>query len=93
MGIYFPDAGTLGFVVWLGAGISHSQGIPTDLFTTHKCGTICSTTATSQHHTVSPCISVTPPLLPIWMNVASLNPWLLDFHIAQCSDSHACYLF
>ena len=24
------------------------------------------------------CLS--PPILPVWMNVSSLTPWLLDFH-------------
>ena len=28
-----------------------------------------------------------PPLLPVWMNVASLNLWLLDFHTIQFSDN------
>ena len=39
------------------------------------------------------CLSVTLPLLSIWMNVASLNPWLLDFLTAQFSDNSGCYLF
>ena len=30
--------------------------------------------------------SASLPLLPVWMNVASLNPWLLDFCMAQFSD-------
>ena len=31
----------------------------------------------------SPPVSTTPALLPVWMNVASLYPWLSDFHAAQ----------
>ena len=38
-------------------------------------------------------ISMSLPLLPIWMNVASLNPWLLDFHTAWFSGGSGCYMF
>ena len=38
-------------------------------------------------------ISVTLPLLPVWVNVVSLNPWLSNFHTAWFSDSSGCYLF
>ena len=38
----------------------------------------------------SPCLC---PSYPIWMNVASLNPLLLDFHTNWFSDSSGCYLF
>ena len=44
MGAHLPDAGTLGRVVWCGAGIPHSRF----LSTTHGCGIACST---------SPCLS------------------------------------
>ena len=37
------------------------------------------------------CLS--PFLLPVWMNVSSLNPWLLDFHIIRFSGSSGCFLF
>ena len=37
------------------------------------------------------CLS--PPLLPVWMNVSSLTPWLLDFHTVQFSVSFGCFLF
>ena len=43
--------------------------------------------------TTVPPLSVTPPLLPAWMNVASLNPWLSDFHTVQFSVSSHCFLF
>ena len=33
------------------------------------------------------------PLLPVWMNVSSLSPWLLDFHRVQFSVSSSCFLF
>ena len=32
------------------------------------------------------CLFLSVPLLPGWVNVASLNPWLLDFHSAHFSD-------
>ena len=34
-----------------------------------------------------------PPLLPVWMNVSSLTPWLSDFHAVQFSVSSGCFLF
>ena len=40
---------------------------------------------------LSGCLS--PPLLPVWMNISSLTPWLLDFHIVQFSVSSGCFLF
>ncbi|KAF6084317.1 hypothetical protein HJG60_008593 [Phyllostomus discolor] len=35
----------------------------------------------------------TLPLLPVWMNVSSLTPWLLDSHTVQFSVSSGCFLF
>ena len=32
-----------------------------------------------------------PPLLPVWMNVSSLTPWLLDFHTVRFSVSSGCF--
>ena len=34
-----------------------------------------------------------PPLLPVWMNVSSLTPWLLDFHTVRFSGSSGYFLF
>ena len=34
-----------------------------------------------------------PPLLPVWMNVSSLSPWLSDFHTVRFSVSSGCFLF
>ena len=33
------------------------------------------------------------PLLPVWMNVSSFTPWLLDFHTVQFSGSSGYFLF
>ena len=38
-------------------------------------------------------VSMSLHLLLIWMSVASLNLWLLDFHTVQFADSSGCYLF
>ena len=42
------------------------------------------------------CESSTPgcpslPLLPVWMNVSSLTPWLSDFHTVRFSVSSGCF--
>ena len=34
-----------------------------------------------------------PPLLPIWVNVSSLTPWLSDFYTVRFSVSSGCFLF
>ena len=34
-----------------------------------------------------------PPLLPVWVSVSSLTPWLSDFHTVQFSGSSGCFLF
>ena len=31
------------------------------------------------------------PLLPVWMNVSSLSPWLLEFHTVWFSVSSGCF--
>ena len=37
------------------------------------------------------CLS--PSLLPVWMNVSSLTPWLSDFHTVRVFVSSGCFLF
>ena len=56
------------------------------LSTTWECGAAHSITTPSPSHTAS------LPLLPIWVNVASLNPWLVAFHTARFSDGSGCDL-
>ena len=36
------------------------------------------------------CLSL--PLLPVWMNVSSLSPWLSDFHTVHFSVTASCFL-
>ena len=100
MGTYLPGAATLGWVVWSGDGIPHSWGIPSDFYPPHvDVGPCVPRLHATLHLHISPPlsaslhISVSPPLLPVWMNVASLNLWLSDFHTAQSSDNSGWYLF
>ena len=37
------------------------------------------------------CLSL--PLLPVWMNVSSLSPWLSNFYTVRFSVSSGCFLF
>ena len=72
-------------------GLSLSSVGPAGLFA-HKCGTTLSTShhlATGFVHPICPSLV----LLPVWMNVSSLTPWLLDFHTVQFSGIYAYFLF
>ena len=66
-----------------------SQFLPT----TRKCWTALSVPAAiSAPRCVSSPLACLWPLQPVWMNVASLNPWLSGFHTVQFSDCSGCYL-
>ena len=80
-------------------GLSGSPVVPPSL-SAHKYGTAHSaswllTQSASRRLAASPlcprCPS--PSLLPVWMNVSSLTPWLSDFHIIRFSVSSGCFLF
>ena len=43
------------------------------------------------HHLCPGCPSLA--LLPVWMNVSSLTPWLLDFHTVQICGISGYFLF
>ena len=68
-----------------------------------SCRLACPIRSTIRHlaEPASPCLATSPlcpgcpspPLLPVWMNVSSLTPWLLDFHTVQFSVSSGCFLF
>ena len=47
----------------------------------------------SPYHKSSPPGCPSLPLLPVWMNVSSLSPWLLDLHTVRFSVSSSCFLF
>ena len=82
MRIYLLGTGTLGWVVWCGAGIPPSPGILTNFYPPHI---LWGPPILHLYIFVPLCSSLL--LLPIWMNVTSLIPWLSDFHTAQFSDS------
>ena len=82
--LYLPGPGTLGCTVWSGAGIAGSPGIPPNSYQTHKIFINFMNVGVpvlpllSLHAASHPLCTGTLslPLLPIWMNVASLKPWL-----------------
>ena len=89
-------------------GLSHSPVGPPSL-SACECGIIFSVShclAQFASHCLSPwalqpppcCASshpscLCPPLLLVWMNVSSLTPWLLDFHIVRFSGNSGYFLF
>ena len=52
--------------------------------------------AWSASHHLTTCLLLpgcpSPPLLPVWMNVSSLIPWLSNSHRAWFSGSSGCFL-
>ena len=84
-----------GCVVWPVAGIPCSWGIPPDFYLPHMnvgphfLMLLC----TAPRLCASSPVSMDLPLLPVWMNVASFNPWLSEFHTAWFSDYSGWYLF
>ena len=77
--VYFPAQES-----WVAQSVSLPSCSPG--LSTHKCGTARSSSRRLPTHPLHPsCAS--PPLLPVWMNVSSLTPWLLDLHIVQFSVS------
>ena len=77
MGIYLPGAGP--WAVWSGPC---SRGIPLSFYPALvRVGLpICYLSAPHYIATSLP-VSVSLSLLPVWMNVASLNPWFLGTSI------------
>ena len=72
-------------------GLSLSPAVPPGL-SECKCGTTWFASCHLATHPLHPgCLF--PPLLPVWMDVYSLNPWLLDFHTVWSSGSSGCVLF
>ena len=80
--------------------LSCSPVVPPGL-SAHKCGTAHSTSHRLTHlvpQLPTCCKSSLPrlpifTLVPVWMNVSSLTPWLSNFHTIQFSDSSSYFLF
>ena len=77
MGIYFSHAGTLGCAICPRAAMALFQGIPPNFYPPYvNVGSSVLPLPLPLHVTAflhtSPLVSATPPLLPVWMNVASL---------------------
>ena len=71
--------------------LSNSPIVPPGLSTCK-----CAITRSASHHLATlplcpSCPSAT--LLPVWMNVSSLIPWLLNFYTVVFSGSSGCFLF
>ena len=89
-------------------GLLHSPAIPPGL-SMRDCGaarsathcTACPVCTTIRHVSGSGCVAESPvcpgcpspPLLPVWMNVSFLSPWLSDFRVVRFSVSSGCFLF
>ena len=80
-------------------GLSHSPVVPLGL-SACRCGTAYSTScllprSSSHHLAVSPLCPghLSLSLLPVWMNVSSLTPWLSDFNTGRFSGSSGWFLF
>ena len=91
----FPCTGTLGCVICLAPQLfllvypHANMGLPS----------LPAPALTTPVLQLLPCQESSPPscsslpLLPVWMNVSSLTPWLSDFHMVQLSVSSGCFLF
>ena len=66
-----------------------------------SCRTACPICSTVRQVSESGCVNVSPvcpgcpspPLLPVWMNVSSLSPWLSDFRTVRFSVSSGFFFF
>ena len=72
-------------------GLSHSLVVPHNL-SSCECGTTWSVSHCLISHLLHPSLP-SSPLLPIWINVSSLTPWLSDFHTVQFSGSSGWFCF
>ena len=78
-------------------GLSHSPFVPPGL-STCKCGTAGHVSPPCPPWSCSCCFAGSPlcprcpslTLLPVWMSVSSLTPWLSDFHTVQFSGIAGC---
>ena len=86
--VLFPCSGTLGCTVCLAPPLF----LPAYPHTNVEPPGLPATILVLVHVLPTPgCLS--PPILPGWMNVSSLTPWLLDFHTVRFSGSSGWFLF
>ena len=83
----FPHTGTLGCKVCF--LVHQLQPCPPRPTIDHFSGSASHHLAKSPPHPAAQSL----PLLPVWMNVSSLTPWLMDFHTVRFSVGSACFLF
>ena len=98
----FPQAGALGCMV---CSLPAPSPPPPPGLSMRECGAVgsasCSlacpipqsATSLGRGLAMSPLCSgcPSPPLLPVWMKVSSLSPWLSDFHTVRFSVSSGCF--
>ena len=91
----FPLTETLGCGIYLAPQLFFLVYLPLNVGPTTQ-SSICHLSGV---HQLPPCHESSPPgcpsipLLPVWMSVSSLTPWLSDFHTVQFSVSSGCFLF
>ena len=91
----FPRAGTLGCTVYIIPQLflpvyAHAKvGLPSPPAATLPCPVL--QPLPCQEWSPHSCLSL--PLLQVWMNVSSLNPWLSNFHTVWFFVSSGCFLF
>ena len=91
----FPHTGTLGCVICLTPQLFLLDYPHTNVGLSSPPATALPSWFSSHHLTAHPlhlgCPSL--PLLPVWMDVSSLTPWLSDFHTVQFYSSSGYFLF
>ena len=91
----FPCAGTLGCVVCLAPQLFLLAYLHTNVGPPGWSAAASPTQSSRRYFATCPLCPnwLSPPLLPVWMNVSSLTPWLLDFLTVWFSGSPGCFLF
>ena len=101
--VLFPRAGALGCAVCFAPPPFLLVYLCTNVgsWGSASCCTACPVRSTIRHVSGSGCVAESPvcpgcpspPLLPVWMNVSFLSPWLSDFRVVRFSVSSGCFLF
>ena len=91
----FPSAGTLGCTVYLVPQLLLPFHLHMNVGLPDLPAVISPAWSTSHHLAVCPLHPGCPslPLLPVWMNVSSVTPWLSNFLTVLFSGSSGCFLF